>query len=154
MGITITEIEIAPPIELTNSSFMDTSAEPTRRLLEHSVVITEVVPNSPAARAGVAQGDLIVSIDFEDVYSAVDFLYRVRKSQPGSIVRLGLVRQNQMLFTEIEVGLRPNVSSDLQLDGFLQRAEMSPTDDQSLYEEFQALKKAMERLEKRLDERK
>lgn len=153
MGLTITEIEIVPPIELTNSSFMDSGSHPARRILDNSVVVTQIEPGSPAELAGVMQGDLIIGIDFEDVFSAVDFLYQIRKTQPGAVVRLGLVRQNRMLFSEVEVGRRPNVYTDTQLGSFAGEMVPAIADKQSIYEELQELKKAMKRLEERLDKR-
>jgi len=150
LGITISEIEVAPAIELRSSNMLVSGKSGPGRLIDHGVVITDVVPRSPAAFARLAPGDLIISIDNDDVVSAVDFLNRIRKARPGSLVQIGLVRQNRLLNTSTQIGQRPNVDSDIQLSSpFGNNLTSAP--DASMQQEFLALKKAMLRLEERLN---
>jgi Do/DeqQ family serine protease len=57
------------------------------------VVVTDLWPTGPAARAGVAQGDVIVSIDGEEVDDDAGINYRVGTRPPGETVAL-VVRRN------------------------------------------------------------
>jgi Do/DeqQ family serine protease len=57
------------------------------------VVVTDLWPTGPAARAGVAQGDVIVSIDGEEVDTDAGINYRVGTRRPGDTVTL-VVRRN------------------------------------------------------------
>ena len=153
LGVTISEIEVTPPIELRSLNILAGGNQHPHRLIDHSIIVTEVLPQTPAAFARVARGDLIISVDGDEVYSAVDFLYQIRRARPGSIVRLGLVRQNQLVMTNVVIGQRPNVSSDLQMSGLFENA-YPQTPDASVEQELQALKKAMLRLEQRISDNK
>jgi len=57
------------------------------------VVVTEVWPGGPAARAGVAQGDVIVSVDGQEVDDEGALNYRVGAMKPGEGAQL-IVRRN------------------------------------------------------------
>jgi len=153
LGVTISEIEVAPPIELRSPNILAGGNQRPYRLIDHSIIVTEVLPQSPAAFARVVRGDLIISINGDEVYSAVDFLYQIRKARPGSIVQLGLVRQNQLLLANVSVGQRPNVNSDLHITGLFENG-YPQTPDASIQQELLALKKAMLRLEQRIGDNK
>jgi Do/DeqQ family serine protease len=57
------------------------------------VVVTEVWPGGPAARAGLAQGDVIVSVDGQEVDDEAGLNYRVGALGPGAETTL-IVRRN------------------------------------------------------------
>ncbi len=57
------------------------------------VVVTDLWPTGPAARAGVAAGDVIVSIDGQEVDNDAGINYRVGTRPPGETVSL-VVRRN------------------------------------------------------------
>ncbi len=153
LGVTISEIEVTPAIEIRSPNILASGIQPPVRLINQSLFVTDVVPKSPAAFGRIAPGDLIISINGDEVSSAVDFLYQIRKARPGAIIQLGLIRQNQLLYADIEIGRRANLSSDTQLSGFFEKGLSQPTDE-SIQEEFQALKKAMQRLEQRISDNK
>ncbi|HEY1880843.1 MAG TPA: Do family serine endopeptidase [Caulobacteraceae bacterium] len=48
------------------------------------VVVTDVWPGGPAAHAGIAQGDVIVSVDGQEVDDEAALNYRVGTKQPGA----------------------------------------------------------------------
>ncbi len=153
LGVTISEIEVAPAIELRSPNIMAGGVQPPIRLINQSIIVTDVMPKSPAAFGRVAPGDLIISINGDEINSAVDFLYQIRKARPGSIMQLGLIRQNHFLYADIEIGRRANLNSDIQLTGIFEKGLSQPT-DASIQEEFQSLKKAMLRLEQRISDNK
>jgi len=153
LGVNISEIEVTPAIEIRSSNILTSGIQPPARLINQSIIVTDVIANSPAAFGRTAPGDLIISINGNEVSSAVDFLYQIRKARPGSIMQLGLIRQNQLLYTDIEIGRRANLSSDIQLTGLFEKGLSQPT-DASIQEEFRALKKAMQRLEQRISDNK
>jgi S1-C subfamily serine protease len=78
-----------------------------RRLAYHhglgasAVEVQSVEPGSPAARAGLSDGDLIVRFGDRPIES-VDDLHRVLRNHPaGAPVRLGLIRRGARLDLEI-----------------------------------------------------
>jgi S1-C subfamily serine protease len=153
LGVTISEIEVTPPIELRPSNLMAAGNQRPVRIIDRSIIVTQVVPNSPAILAKISPGDLLISIDNEDIYSAVDFLNKVRKARPGSVVQLDIIRQNKLFSTIVEIGQRPGIDSDTQISG-LPENNFSGSPDASIQEELQALRKAMLRLEQRISDNK
>jgi S1-C subfamily serine protease len=61
---------------------------------EEGVLIARVMPNSPAAKAGLRAGDVINNVDGQPVKQADDVQGAVEKSQVGKDLQLG-VRRNQ-----------------------------------------------------------
>jgi len=153
LGVTLSDIEIAPPIEIRTPNVFAGGYQQRNRLIDRSIIVTEVVPESPASFVKMSKGDLIISIEGEEITSAVDFLYQIRKIRPGSIVQLGLLRQNQLLMTDVIIGQRPNLNSDTEISGLFTNGP-SQNADASITQELQALKKAMQRLEQRISDKK
>ncbi len=66
------------------------------------VVVIGVVPNAPADRAGLREGDVILAVNSCEVATRSE-LYRELWRQPaGTLVRLGLLRGNERLTVEVE----------------------------------------------------
>jgi putative serine protease PepD len=55
-------------------------------------LIQEVAPDSPAAKAGIRPGDLVVSVDGQAIESYSEMIAAIRSHQPGDEVTLGIVR--------------------------------------------------------------
>jgi S1-C subfamily serine protease len=68
-----------------------------------AVEVMAVEPASPAARAGVVDGDLIVSFDGAAIASVDDLHRRLRDHRPGVAARLGVIRRG----ARIEVAITP-----------------------------------------------
>ncbi len=61
------------------------------------VVIAKVLPNSPAAQAGLKYMDILVSIDGNQVSNGTDVQDYIQKQQVGQTVKLGILRNNQLI---------------------------------------------------------
>jgi S1-C subfamily serine protease len=59
---------------------------------EQVLLVLHVEPNSPAASAGVAVGDLIVSLNGDPVHDVRDALHRIARLSVGDSVSLAVVR--------------------------------------------------------------
>jgi putative serine protease PepD len=55
-------------------------------------LIQEVAPDSPAAKAGIQPGDLVVSIDGKAIENYSEMIAAIRAHQPGDKITLGIVR--------------------------------------------------------------
>ncbi|MEP1470710.1 MAG: trypsin-like peptidase domain-containing protein [Halieaceae bacterium] len=78
-----------------------------RRLLESSgqaLLVTDVTPDSPAARAGVLPGDLITHIDNELVVDGRQTKNRIAFLRPGDTIEVTVQRGNQSLDLKGVVG--------------------------------------------------
>jgi S1-C subfamily serine protease len=67
-------------------------------------VILQVVPNSPAAKAGLAQGDVIVDLDFTPITSAETLENTVQKDKAGQSVHITYYVGSQKHTTSVTLG--------------------------------------------------
>jgi serine protease DegS len=76
-------------------------------LAQPAVVIGNLYVGSPAQRAGLQPGDLLLTIDGSEPHSAQDALGRIASHAPGSSVLLRGLRRGQVFEVRTEVGERP-----------------------------------------------
>ncbi|WP_304167489.1 Do family serine endopeptidase [Phenylobacterium aquaticum] len=60
--------------------------------IPQGALVADLWPNGPAARAGLRQGDVIVSVDGKSVADAAAVSYVVGSSRPGQALKLGIHR--------------------------------------------------------------
>ena len=68
------------------------------------VKLGEVLPNRPADIAGIKQGDIVVSFGDIPIRTSDEFLSRVRRAQPYSIVKLGIIRNGERMEIPVKMG--------------------------------------------------
>jgi peptidase M28-like protein/PDZ domain-containing protein len=71
------------------------------------VPVRSVTAESGAAKAGVQDGDRIVTIDGAAVSNATDLLNEIRRHKIGDAIKLGVKRGDQRLEVEATLGKRP-----------------------------------------------
>jgi len=69
--------------------------------LEDGVVVAGLVPDGPAARAGLSEGDLIVSVDHEEVSSRKGLYHSLWRHGPGEKILLEIMRDRELKRMEI-----------------------------------------------------
>jgi S1-C subfamily serine protease len=80
-------------------------------------VVEDVQADSPAEKAGLKQGDVIVEFDGEHVRSARQFTRLVQETAPGRTVKATLVRDGQRKDVEITPDEARHGRDDVLLDG-------------------------------------
>ncbi|RMF73990.1 MAG: PDZ domain-containing protein [Acidobacteria bacterium] len=78
---------------------------------DHGVLISRVVPDSPAARAGLEVGDIVLAIDGRPVQGLAEFQRTVFEHEPGDDVTLTVLRDRRETAVQVELGVveRPQV---------------------------------------------
>jgi len=74
------------------------------------IIVTGVVGNSPADRAGIMPGDIITRINGEPLLDAQQAIQKISRLQPGEMINLDIIRGQRRLFLSAEVAQRPKLS--------------------------------------------
>ncbi|HEX8186438.1 MAG TPA: PDZ domain-containing protein, partial [Blastocatellia bacterium] len=72
------------------------------------VIVREVVPESPAAKAGMMPNDVIIGVDNFDIAGAADLSALLMTSPEGRKVKLRTIRNRQPVELDVMLGARPN----------------------------------------------
>jgi len=70
--------------------------------------VVRVVPSSPAARAGIRLGDVVLSLNKSPIRRAADVTSVLRRLKPGDVVQIELLRGNQRLRVSAPLAGRGN----------------------------------------------
>ena len=73
------------------------------------VIITGVLQDGPAARAGIRPGDVITAVAGKPVGTVPELLAQVAALKPGTAARFALVRREQNVELDVTPGVRPPV---------------------------------------------
>lgn len=74
---------------------------------DHGVLVVKVVPNSPAAQAGIRAGDVIEKLNGQTVTDESSIQQAVENTQVGSSLRVELSRRGQNLNLAVRPGVFP-----------------------------------------------
>ncbi len=80
------------------------------------IVLTQVIEDGPAHKAGLKDGDVVVAIDGGPVGSLGAFTERIQGHKPGEVATLTIVRDGKRLECPVTLGERPGGPEDLDLD--------------------------------------
>jgi periplasmic serine protease, Do/DeqQ family len=75
------------------------------------VIVTDVVKGSPAEKAGIKAGDLILKIDGLDVKNSLQLRAYVQSKKPGDKVKLKVLRDGKEKEITVNLGSADNISS-------------------------------------------
>ncbi|ALB72160.1 serine endoprotease DegQ [Cronobacter muytjensii] len=81
---------------------------------QRGAFVSEVLPNSGSAKAGIKAGDVIVSLNGRPLNSFAELRSRIATTEPGTKVKLGLLRNGKA--QEVEVTLDKSTSSSASAD--------------------------------------
>ncbi len=77
--------------------------------VQRGAFVSEVLPGSGSAKAGIKAGDIITSLNGKPLNSFAELRSRIATTEPGTKVKLGLLRNGKPL--EVEVTLDTSTSS-------------------------------------------
>jgi putative serine protease PepD len=65
--------------------------------------ITEVMPDTPAERAGLRKDDVIVAVGDQPVNDGIALIVAIRTHRPGETVTMSVVRDGEEQVVEVEL---------------------------------------------------
>jgi len=71
-------------------------------------LVSEPQANSPASKAGIESGDVILSVDGNNIADARELARRIGTMAPGTSVKLGVLHQGQEKTVTLTLGTLPN----------------------------------------------
>ncbi|RII82365.1 trypsin-like peptidase domain-containing protein [Neopusillimonas maritima] len=74
---------------------------------QEGVIVARIVPQSPAAEAGLRVGDIIREINDETVSNTAGFLSQIARVEPGTQAMLRILRGGKARRIELQVAQRP-----------------------------------------------
>jgi serine protease Do len=83
----------------------------------HGTLVRSITPGGPAERAGIRQGDVIVSVGGQDVTQDQTLGYLVARLDVGARVPFTVIRQGQRRTFTVTVGERPSEEELARLNG-------------------------------------
>ncbi len=81
---------------------------------DHGIVVNSVEPGSPAERAGLKMGDVIVSVDGKEIHTGDELVAIVADSEVGRKLKVDFLRDKKRMSAEVEVGDRNKIISGLR----------------------------------------
>jgi len=94
-------------LKQTDQAFLGISADPAHG--EAGVKIKDVSDNSPAARAGMLVGDVLLSVDGREVNGLFELRNALSGIPPGATLPLVVRRNGETMVRDVEVGARPEL---------------------------------------------
>ena len=70
------------------------------------MLFADVVNNSPAAKAGLKGGDIMVAFDGKTVQSLNDYAFILRQKKPGDVVVVGIKRGDKDMTVNVTLEAR------------------------------------------------
>ncbi|WP_028294761.1 DegQ family serine endoprotease [Oceanobacter kriegii] len=68
-------------------------------------LVAQVVPGSPADKAGLKSGDIITAFNGEPIYLSSDLPHQVGRVKPGKVAKVDLVRNGKRKRLNVEIGV-------------------------------------------------
>lgn len=88
-------------LDITDSYYLWQNGLDIPKDVSSGVVILEVADNSPASKAGLKKGDIIIELGDADISSLAEFRYELYKHKVGETVTVKYIRDNKKMDTKI-----------------------------------------------------
>lgn len=74
---------------------------------DKGLIIAGIFRDSPAHQAGLQPGDIMIKIDGKVIQSGHSAMNQIAAAKPGTVIVMGLLRNNEPLTVEVTIGNRP-----------------------------------------------
>ena len=94
--------------------------------IDYGVQVNQVVPDDPAAKAGIKEGDILLEFDGKKIDDTEKFRYLVAESKVGSTVAIKLMRGKETVTVQVKLTEQPTeVASTLSRASESQKTGMT-----------------------------
>ncbi|MEW6049965.1 MAG: S1C family serine protease [Candidatus Zixiibacteriota bacterium] len=150
IGVSTVDIETVDMPRDAEPGDLTPSVHAVALSLDKGVVVTYVVPVSPAAVAGIRRGDVITGFGHQPVSSAAELAQWVKQTRPGSLVSLEFIRNNTYADIQLQIGRKTLNASQTEFGSTMFDEPSAPSPD-SLTRLIEYLKQEVSRLESRVE---
>jgi len=99
---------VRPWVGVVYGGDVDAQSAQTHRLgTDHGVLVRDVEPNSPASQAGLQPGDIITSVNEDQVNTWSEFVHNVVSKKIGETVKITVVRDRSPRTVTVTLAERP-----------------------------------------------
>ncbi len=84
--------------------------------VKEGVLVTKVMPGSPAQKGGLKSGDIIVEFNGKPVKNVADLQLKVINIKPGQTVKITVIRDGVRKTLEVKIGQMPGSESIASVD--------------------------------------
>lgn len=88
-------------LDITDSYYLWQAGITLPKDVDKGIAILEVVSSSPAEKAGLKKGDIVIKIENEEVSSVAEFRYELYKHNPGDKIKITYNRDGKENTTEL-----------------------------------------------------
>ena len=75
---------------------------------QKGAIVSDLIAGGPASRAGLMQGDVVVSVNGARVRTSTELTREVAKARPGDSLKLDVIREGKHRIVDIRSGERPS----------------------------------------------
>ena len=81
----------------------------------NGTLINAVTPNSPAAKAGLRVGDIVVSVDGNQIANFNELPFLIGRLRPGAETALSIIRDGEQMLLKLVVGSREQQAQNFRM---------------------------------------
>jgi serine protease Do len=74
---------------------------------QQGVLVAEIEPDGPAAKAGIVPGDVVVAVDDHPIPNGADLVSRISAMAPGTVVKIGILHDGSDRTISVTLGELP-----------------------------------------------
>ncbi len=78
----------------------------------HGALIAQVVPGSPADKAGLKEYDVITKVDGKEIKNATELRVIIGNTPPGTVVNLEIIREGKTIHKKVKIGKKGKEGED------------------------------------------
>lgn len=99
---------VHPFLGITYAPLNPAVAASLKAPVDHGMFVLSVTANSPAAQAGIQQGDIILSIDGQQLTGESSLGQIINQHKPGDTIQLSILRNGQPRNVQVTLGQVPS----------------------------------------------